>query len=163
VPGPLIVLLGPGAGLLGFVQELLGTPHLACVQAATGVGGQPRDPLKQGLGLGDAVGQAFAHRGGVVLGQDAYGLGGLMMLFGRLRHGLLKPCGAGVGGLGAPVHTAQRLFGGGQLCVKGIELACGREEAVRRGLANPGDRVVVTAGLPMHRPGTTNLLQVEVI
>ena len=42
-------------------------------------------------------------------------------------------------------------------------LACGREEAVRRGLARPGDRVVVTAGLPMHRPGTTNLLQVEVI
>ncbi len=42
-------------------------------------------------------------------------------------------------------------------------LACGREEAVRRGLAKPGDRVVVTAGLPMHKPGTTNLLQVEVI
>jgi pyruvate kinase len=42
-------------------------------------------------------------------------------------------------------------------------LACGREEAVRRGLAKAGDRVVVTAGLPMHRSGTTNLLQVEVI
>jgi pyruvate kinase len=42
-------------------------------------------------------------------------------------------------------------------------LECGREEAVRRGLARPGDRVVVTAGLPMHRPGTTNLLQVEVV
>jgi pyruvate kinase len=40
-------------------------------------------------------------------------------------------------------------------------LACGREEAVKRGLAKPGDRVVVTAGYPMHVAGTTNLLQVE--
>jgi pyruvate kinase len=43
------------------------------------------------------------------------------------------------------------------------QLACGREEAVKRGLALPGDRVVVTAGSPMHVAGTTNLLQVEVI
>jgi pyruvate kinase len=42
-------------------------------------------------------------------------------------------------------------------------LACGREEAVKRGLAKPGDRVVVTAGLPIHVAGTTNLLQVEQI
>jgi pyruvate kinase len=42
-------------------------------------------------------------------------------------------------------------------------LACGREEAVKRGLALPGDRVVVTAGSPMHVAGTTNLLQVEVV
>lgn len=42
-------------------------------------------------------------------------------------------------------------------------LACGREEAVKRGLAKTGDRVVVTAGLPMHQPGTTNLLQVSVV
>jgi pyruvate kinase len=42
-------------------------------------------------------------------------------------------------------------------------LACGREEAIKRGLAQPGDRVVVTAGLPMHEAGTTNLLQVSVI
>ncbi|HEX2202346.1 MAG TPA: pyruvate kinase [Longimicrobium sp.] len=42
-------------------------------------------------------------------------------------------------------------------------LACGREEAVKRGLARPGERVVVTAGSPMHMPGTTNLLQVEVV
>ncbi|HEU0016676.1 MAG TPA: pyruvate kinase [Longimicrobium sp.] len=42
-------------------------------------------------------------------------------------------------------------------------LACGREEAVKRGLARPGDRVVVTAGYPMHKAGTTNLLQVEVV
>jgi len=42
-------------------------------------------------------------------------------------------------------------------------LACGRDEAIKRGLAQPGDRVVVTAGLPMHQPGTTNLLQVSVV
>ena len=42
-------------------------------------------------------------------------------------------------------------------------LACGRQMAVERGLASPGDRVVVTAGMPMHMPGTTNLLQVEVV
>ena len=42
-------------------------------------------------------------------------------------------------------------------------LACGREEALKRGLAVKGDRVVVTAGLPMHQPGTTNLLQVAVV
>jgi len=34
---------------------------------------------------------------------------------------------------------------------------------VERGLARPGDRVVVTAGYPIHVPGTTNLLQVEVV
>ena len=42
-------------------------------------------------------------------------------------------------------------------------LACGRHEAVERGLARRGDRFVVTAGYPMHVPGTTNLLQVEVV
>jgi pyruvate kinase len=34
---------------------------------------------------------------------------------------------------------------------------------VERGLAKPGDRVVVTAGLPMNVPGTTNFLRVEVV
>ncbi|HYJ80082.1 MAG TPA: pyruvate kinase [Longimicrobiaceae bacterium] len=43
------------------------------------------------------------------------------------------------------------------------QLAIGREEAVKRGLAKRGDRVVVTAGSPMHVAGTTNLLQVEVV
>jgi pyruvate kinase len=42
-------------------------------------------------------------------------------------------------------------------------LECGRRIAVERGLAQPGDRIVVTAGLPMHVPGTTNLLRVEVV
>ena len=37
-------------------------------------------------------------------------------------------------------------------------------EAVRRrGLAAPGDRVLVTAGVPFDTPGTTNLLKVEVV
>ena len=42
-------------------------------------------------------------------------------------------------------------------------LACGRQTAVERGMARRGDRVVVTAGYPMHVAGTTNLLQVEVV
>jgi pyruvate kinase len=42
-------------------------------------------------------------------------------------------------------------------------MRCGKETAVQRGLAQQGDRIVVTAGLPMHVAGTTNLLRVEVI
>lgn len=42
-------------------------------------------------------------------------------------------------------------------------LACARRSALERGLARPGDRVVVTAGLPMNVPGTTNFLRVEVV
>ncbi len=42
-------------------------------------------------------------------------------------------------------------------------LACARRSAVERGLAKAGDRVVVTAGLPMNVPGTTNFLRVEVV
>jgi pyruvate kinase len=36
-----------------------------------------------------------------------------------------------------------------------------REEVQRRGFAEPGDRVIVTAGHPFDTPGTTNLLKVE--
>jgi pyruvate kinase len=39
----------------------------------------------------------------------------------------------------------------------------GLEAAVRCGLANPGDRVVVTAGVPFDVPGTTNTLKVETV
>jgi pyruvate kinase len=42
-------------------------------------------------------------------------------------------------------------------------MECGRQAAVVRGMAAPGDRVVVTAGLPMHQAGTTNVMRVEVI
>jgi pyruvate kinase len=38
-----------------------------------------------------------------------------------------------------------------------------RAEILRRGLARPGDRVLVTAGVPFDVPGTTNLLKVEVV
>jgi pyruvate kinase len=40
-------------------------------------------------------------------------------------------------------------------------LVLAREAVVRRGLAESGDRVVVTAGVPFDVPGTTNLLKVE--
>jgi pyruvate kinase len=34
---------------------------------------------------------------------------------------------------------------------------------VERRLASPGDRVVVTAGVPFDVPGSTNLMKVEVV
>ena len=37
----------------------------------------------------------------------------------------------------------------------------GLEEARRRELARPGDRVILTAGVPFDEPGTTNTLKVE--
>jgi pyruvate kinase len=36
-----------------------------------------------------------------------------------------------------------------------------REAAIRRGLAKPGDKVLVTAGVPFDVPGTTNMVKVE--
>ena len=39
----------------------------------------------------------------------------------------------------------------------------GLEAAAERGLANAGDRVVVTAGVPVGVPGTTNTLKVETV
>ncbi|MBI3981574.1 MAG: pyruvate kinase [Gemmatimonadetes bacterium] len=38
-----------------------------------------------------------------------------------------------------------------------------RERLVARGHARPGDRIVVTAGVPFEVPGTTNLLKVETV
>ncbi|HET8762214.1 MAG TPA: pyruvate kinase alpha/beta domain-containing protein [Gemmatimonadales bacterium] len=38
-----------------------------------------------------------------------------------------------------------------------------RQRLLDRGLAEPGDRVVVTAGVPWDQPGTTNLLKVEIV
>jgi pyruvate kinase len=38
-----------------------------------------------------------------------------------------------------------------------------REVIVKKGLAWPGDRFVVTAGVPFDKPGTTNLLRIETV
>lgn len=38
-----------------------------------------------------------------------------------------------------------------------------KEAVVERQLASPGDRIIVTAGVPFDMPGTTNLLKVETI
>jgi pyruvate kinase len=40
-------------------------------------------------------------------------------------------------------------------------LACAREYLLRARIAQPGQRVVVTAGVPFHVPGTTNMMRVE--
>ncbi|HWA17007.1 MAG TPA: pyruvate kinase alpha/beta domain-containing protein, partial [Gemmatimonadales bacterium] len=39
----------------------------------------------------------------------------------------------------------------------------GREQVLSRGLVRPGERVVVTAGVPFDVPGTTNLLKIEAL
>ena len=42
-------------------------------------------------------------------------------------------------------------------------LAVARHRLLERGLAQPGERLVVTAGVPFDMPGTTNLLKVEAV
>jgi pyruvate kinase len=39
----------------------------------------------------------------------------------------------------------------------------GRNELVARGIASVGDRVVVTAGMPFHVQGTTNMVRIETV
>ena len=38
-----------------------------------------------------------------------------------------------------------------------------REALVRKEIARPGDRIIVTAGIPFNVPGTTNMMRVEVV
>ena len=42
-------------------------------------------------------------------------------------------------------------------------LAVARRRILERGLARPGERLVVTAGVPFDMPGTTNLLKIEAV
>jgi pyruvate kinase len=42
-------------------------------------------------------------------------------------------------------------------------LAVARHRLLERGLARPGERLVVTAGVPFDMPGTTNLLKIEAV
>ncbi len=42
-------------------------------------------------------------------------------------------------------------------------LGVARQEVLARGLARPGERLVVTAGVPFDMPGTTNLLKIEAV
>ncbi len=37
------------------------------------------------------------------------------------------------------------------------------ETAVTQGFAQPGDKIVITAGVPMGTPGSTNVLRIELI
>ncbi len=45
----------------------------------------------------------------------------------------------------------------------GAMLDVARDTLLQKGYAVPGDRIVVTAGMPFEVPGTTNLLKVEVV
>ena len=42
-------------------------------------------------------------------------------------------------------------------------LAVARQRLLERGMARPGERLVVTAGVPFDMPGTTNLLKIEAV
>jgi pyruvate kinase len=42
-------------------------------------------------------------------------------------------------------------------------LSMARRQILERGLARPGERLVVTAGVPFDMPGTTNLLKIEAV
>jgi pyruvate kinase len=42
-------------------------------------------------------------------------------------------------------------------------LGVARQQILERGLAQPGERLVVTAGVPFDMPGTTNLLKIEAV
>ncbi len=44
-----------------------------------------------------------------------------------------------------------------------VMLAVARQQILERQLAKPGERLVVTAGVPFDMPGTTNLLKVEAV
>jgi pyruvate kinase len=69
------------------------------------------------------------------------------------------------------VATARRLaLGWGLHCVFGeeasdfdgmVDRAC--EVSVREGFAKPGDRIIITAGVPLGRPGTTNMLRIATV
>jgi len=44
-----------------------------------------------------------------------------------------------------------------------VMLGIARQQILERGLAQPGERLVVTAGVPFDMPGTTNLLKIEAV
>jgi len=44
-----------------------------------------------------------------------------------------------------------------------VMLAVARRQILEQGLAQPGERLVVTAGVPFDMPGTTNLLKIEAV
>jgi len=44
-----------------------------------------------------------------------------------------------------------------------VMLSTARRTILERGLAQPGERLVVTAGVPFDMPGTTNLLKIEAV
>jgi pyruvate kinase len=44
-----------------------------------------------------------------------------------------------------------------------LMLSAARQQILERGLAQPGERLVVTAGVPFDMPGTTNLLKIEAV
>ena len=50
---------------------------------------------------------------------------------------------------------------GGEAPTYEMMLSAARERLLSLGVVRPGDSIAVTAGVPLHVPGTTNLLKVE--
>jgi len=53
-------------------------------------------------------------------------------------------------------------FTGGEITYEDM-LSCAREFLLQKGLAQSGQRIVITAGVPFHVPGSTNMMRVEVV
>lgn len=62
----------------------------------------------------------------------------------------------------ALVWGVEPVLSGKELTYEGM-VKKAREHLVERGIARPGDRVVVTAGVPFHVKGTTNMIRVEIV
>jgi pyruvate kinase len=44
-----------------------------------------------------------------------------------------------------------------------VMLKVAQQKAVKLGFVKRGDLVAITAGLPLHQPGTTNMITVKVV
>jgi pyruvate kinase len=74
-------------------------------------------------------------------------------------------------GLSSELSTCRSLamvWGVTPILVRGVStyeelLGEARDTLLARGIVRPGDRMAVTAGVPFHVPGTTNLLKVETV
>lgn len=60
----------------------------------------------------------------------------------------------------APVWGVQPILFRGEVAYDSM-LECVKREALRRGFGEAGQRFVVTAGVPFHTPGTTNMMRIE--
>jgi pyruvate kinase len=66
------------------------------------------------------------------------------------------------------VRALTLVWGVGPMLVEGLPtyeemLTIARDRLLELGVVRSGDSITVTAGVPFHQPGTTNLLKVETV